>query len=403
MALSSGDQLGHYEIQSIIGSGGMGEVYRATDMKLNRDVAIKVLPDAFAGDPDRLAIHTRSSGARGPEPSEYRSNLWDRGPRACVMELVEGESPKGPVPIDTALNYAKQIAAGLEAAHERGIVHRDLKPRNIKVTPDGTIKILDFGLAKSTEPAAPATNATNSPTMSLAMTQAGMIIGTAGYMSPEQARGKPVDKPTDIWAFGVILYELLTGTILFAHHETVTDIIAAVVAREPDWSALPRETPGYVRRLLERCLRKDAKKRLRDIGDARIALEEPEADATPSASSVTKSPAARRWAVAAGLFAIAAVAFAAVLALIHFREAPPEAQRVRFHIPIPDGVSQVREAAISPDGKKLRSGETSTPMGACGSRNWIPLLRAQFPGQKERAISSGRRTAAPWQFHLGPN
>ena len=256
MALSSGDQLGHYEIQCIIGSGGMGEVYRATDLKLNRDVAIKVLPEAFASDPDRLARFTREAHVLATLNHPNIAAIYGVEDRALVMELVEGENLKGRVPLDTALNYARQIAAGIEAAHERGIVHRDLKPSNIKVTPDGTIKILDFGLAKFTETAAPATKATNSPTMSLAMTQAGMIMGTAGYMSPEQARGKPVDKRTDIWAFGVVLYELLTGTTLFDHHETVTDIIAAVVTREPDWSALPKETPGYVRRLLDRCLRK---------------------------------------------------------------------------------------------------------------------------------------------------
>ena len=352
MALSSGDQLGHYEIQCIIGSGGMGEVYRATDMKLNRDVAIKVLPEAFASDPDRLARFTREAHVLATLNHPNIAAIYGVEDRALVMELVEGENLKGRVPLDTALNYARQIAAGIEAAHERGIVHRDLKPSNIKVTPDGTIKILDFGLAKFTETAAPATKATNSPTMSLAMTQAGMIIGTAGYMSPEQARGKPVDKRTDIWAFGVVLYELLTGTTLFDHHETVTDIIAAVVTREPDWSALPKETPGYVRRLLDRCLRKNPKQRLRDIGDARIALEESEADPA-SSSPVTKSSAARWWAIAAGLFAIAAATFGTVLAVIHFREATPEPQRFRFHIPIPDGVSLVREAAVSPDGRRI--------------------------------------------------
>src|SRR6516225_2368796 len=205
------ESIAHYRIVSKLGEGGMGAVYRATDTKLNRDVAIKVLPDAFATDPDRIARFIREAQALAALNHPNIAQIYGVEDRALVMELVEGEDLEGPVTLDTAMNYAKQIAAGLEAAHERGIVHRDLKPGNIKVTPDGTIKILDFGLAKSTEPAAQGANTTNSPTMSLGMTQAGMIMGTSGYMSPEQARGKPVDKRTDIWAFGVILYELLTG------------------------------------------------------------------------------------------------------------------------------------------------------------------------------------------------
>jgi Tol biopolymer transport system component/predicted Ser/Thr protein kinase len=326
----------------------MGTVYRATDTKLNRDVAIKVLTPKFAEDASRMQRFEREAQVLASLNHPNIAAIYGIEQGAIVMELVEGEDLHGPMSAETAIGYARQIAEALEAAHEKGIIHRDLKPANIKITRDGVVKLLDFGLAKAAE-SVPDGGNTQSPTMSLAMTQAGMILGTAAYMSPEQARGRPVDKRADIWAFGVILYELLTGTTLFAHYETITDIIAAVVAREPDWTALPKETPGYVRRLLERCLRKNPKQRLRDIGDVRIALEEPEADATSSESPVTKSSAARWWGVATGLFAIAAAA----LALIHFREAPPEAQRVRFRIPIPDGVSQVREAAIAPDGKKL--------------------------------------------------
>jgi serine/threonine-protein kinase len=229
---------------------------------------------------------------------------------AIVMELVEGANLKGPVPVEPAVDYARQIASGLEAAHEKGVVHRDLKPANIKVTPEGVVKLLDFGLAKASEAAVSAAGAspTMSPTLSLEMTQAGKILGTAAYMSPEQARGKAVDRRTDIWAFGVVLYELLTGQALFASGGTLSDTIAAVMTREPDWSVLPKDTPPHVRRLLRRCLCKDAKNRLRDIGDARLALEEG-GDATLEGVPQTPPNRLRRalpWAMAAAATIIAA-------------------------------------------------------------------------------------------------
>src|SRR5690242_15079868 len=213
--MSRSSSIGHYRIISKLGSGGMGEVWRATDTRLNRDVAIKVLPEAFAQDPDRMARFTREAQMLAALNHPNIAAIYGIEQGALIMELVEGDDLKGPLPSDTALAYARQIAEGLEAAHEKGIIHRDLKPANIKVTPAGHVKILDFGLAKATEESTGGSSATMSPTLSLAMTQAGVILGTAAYMSPEQARGKPVDKRADIWSFGVVLYEMLTGSTLF--------------------------------------------------------------------------------------------------------------------------------------------------------------------------------------------
>jgi serine/threonine-protein kinase len=287
--MSAPTSIAHYRITGKLGEGGMGAVYRATDTRLNRDVAIKVLPPAFAEDAARMARLEREAQVLAALNHPNIAAIYGIEQGAIVMELVEGEDLKGPVPVETAVHYARQIAAGLEAAHEKGIVHRDLKPANIKVTPEGTVKLLDFGLAKAGDDTASASSVvspTMSPTLSLTMTQAGVILGTAAYMSPEQARGKPVDKRADIWAFGVVLFELLAGRMLFGGGETVTDTIASVVTREPDWNALPQDTPPRVRRLLERCLRKDPKLRLRDIGDARLTLDEPEPNAhVPQAAS----------------------------------------------------------------------------------------------------------------------
>jgi len=261
MPLPPGHKLGHYEILSLIGAGGMGEVYRARDPRVGRDVAIKVSADRFS---DRFDREARAVAALN-HPNIC--TLYDVGPDYLVMEYVEGEAPKGPLPFGIALNYAHQIADALEAAHEKGITHRDLKPANIKVRPDGTVKVLDFGLAKTN--AAPASSGgENSPTLSMAATQGGAILGTAGYMAPEQARGKPVDKRADIWAFGVVFYELLTGERLF-QGEDVTETLARVIQAEPKLDA----APGKVHRLLKKCLEKDPRKRLRDIGDVWELLE----------------------------------------------------------------------------------------------------------------------------------
>jgi Tol biopolymer transport system component len=344
--MSPQESIGHYTITSKLGEGGMGAVYRATDTKLNREVALKVLPEAFAADPDRMARFEREAQMLAALNHPNIAAIYGIEQGAIVMELVEGETPSGKIPIETALAYARQIATALEAAHEKGIIHRDLKPANIKVTPDGVVKLLDFGLAKATEETAG--NPANSPTMSLTMTQAGVILGTAAYMSPEQARGKMVDKRSDIWAFGVVLFEMLTGRALYGGGETVTDTIAAVVTREPDWSALPADTPPRVRRLLERCLRKDSKQRLRDIGEARVILDEPET-AAPAVSEARSSKLP--W-IAATALAVAAAAAGAGW----WRASQPERRMpMRFDVSLgPDAVAgDFNGVAISPDGSRL--------------------------------------------------
>jgi len=269
--------IAHYKIIAKLGEGGMGAVYRATDTKLNRDVAIKVLPQVFAADAARMQRFEREAQVLAALNHPNIAAIYGIEQGAIVMELVEGDDLKGPLPVETAIAYSRQIAEGLAAAHEKGIVHRDLKPANIRVTQSGRVKLLDFGLAKGTEENASlgGSHPTISPTLSLAMTQAGVILGTAAYMSPEQARGKPVDRRADIWAFGVVLFEMLTGKAVFGD-ETVTDTIASVVKQEPDWKALPPDTPAYLRKLLERCLRKDPSRRMQSIGDVRLLLEEPD-------------------------------------------------------------------------------------------------------------------------------
>ncbi len=270
MALTAGTRLGPYEILTPIGAGGMGEVYRARDTKLDREVAIKVLPAALAQDPERLARFEREAkvlaSLNHPNIATIHGVEESGGIRALVMELVPGESVRGPLPLETVLNYAKQIADALEAAHEKGIIHRDLKPANIMITPAGVIKVLDFGLAAVAQ-SSDSSNPANSPTLTISPTRAGMILGTAAYMSPEQARGTAVDKRADIWAFGVVLYELLTGKPLF-QGETVSDTLAAVIKEEPDWTRVPPKA----QRLLQACLQKDAKQRLQAIGDWRLLL-----------------------------------------------------------------------------------------------------------------------------------
>ena len=263
LTLSPGARLGPYEILSTLGAGGMGEVYRARDATLNRAVAIKVLLPAVANDPDRLARFSREAqvlaSLNHPNIAQIFGIEESNGVTALVMELVEGEDlsqriARGPIPLDETLPIARQIAEALEAAHEQGIIHRDLKPANIKVRADGTVKVLDFGLAKAldTPASSGAVEAMNSPTItSPAVTQAGMILGTAAYMAPEQARGKAVDRRADIWAFGAVLFEMLTGRQVFKG-ETVSHVIAAVLKDEPDWTALPADTPAPIRRLLRR-------------------------------------------------------------------------------------------------------------------------------------------------------
>ncbi len=326
----------------------MGEVWRATDTKLNREVAIKILPEAFAQDPDRMARFTREAQALASLNHPNIATIYGVEEHALVIELVEGPTladriARGPMGIDEALPIARQIAEALEAAHEKGIVHRDLKPANIKLTAEGKVKVLDFGLAQ-VAPASPGDSTENSPTLTLRATQAGIIVGTAAYMAPEQARGKPVDKRADIWAFGVVLCEMLTGERLFPGDD-LTSVLASVVKDEPDWKRFPLS----VRRLLQRCLEKDPKRRLRDIGDAMALVEAgpgPTAPA-PGAGSVQR----RLWGVTA-----AACLAASVFGFLYIRQKPPAPPDVaRFQIRLPDKVrfSAGGSFTLSPDGRHL--------------------------------------------------
>ncbi|MGD1097249.1 MAG: serine/threonine-protein kinase, partial [Bryobacteraceae bacterium] len=340
MPLSVGTKLGPYEILAPIGAGGMGEVYRAKDSKLDREVAIKILPDALTHDPERLARFEREAKVLASLNHSHVAQIYAVEQGALVMELVEGETLRGPLPIETALNYAKQIAEALEAAHEKGIIHRDLKPANIMITSAGEVKVLDFGLARTANE--PLSDPQNSPTLTMSPTHAGMILGTAAYMAPEQARGKTVDKRADIWAFGCVVYEMLTGKQLF-HGENVSDILAAVLKEEPDLDRVPAK----VRRLLERCLEKDPKKRLRDIGDWALLLDE---------AKSLKAARPLLWIAAVSALVLAL----AVLGLVHFREGPPSvAPNIELTIVPPRG-SPLRPVGglisppeISPDGSAV--------------------------------------------------
>jgi eukaryotic-like serine/threonine-protein kinase len=293
--IGPGSRVGPYEIVAKIGEGGMGEVLRARDARLNRDVAIKILLPAFASDADRLARFSREASVLAslnhPNIAQVHGLEDAGGAPALVMELVEGSTlaeriARGPIPIEETLAIARQIADALEAAHGQGIVHRDLKPANIKVRSDGTVKVLDFGLAKAMDMArGSGSAATNSPTMSDHATAAGVILGTAAYMAPEQARNALVDKRADLWAFGAVVYEMVTGRRAF-DGATLSDTIAAVLTREPDWALLPDAAPSALRRLLRRCLEKDRRARLADAADARLEIEEaqaspPEAEPRP--------------------------------------------------------------------------------------------------------------------------
>jgi serine/threonine protein kinase/Tol biopolymer transport system component len=379
--LQSGSRVGAYEILAPLGAGGMGEVYRAKDARLDRDVALKVLAEEFFEDRDRVVRFEREAKSLAalnhPGIAAIYSFEEVSGRHLLVMELVEGEGldariASGPLPVGETLSYARQIAEALEAAHEKGIIHRDLKPANVKVTPDGRVKLLDFGLAKIFEgDGGPGSspNVTHSPTLTARATAAGVILGTAAYMSPEQARGKALDKRTDVWAFGCVLYEMLTGRRAF-EGETVSDTLAAVLKEDPNWAALPEPTPAAVRKVLRRCLQRDAKLRLHDIADARLDLEELAAStasgsspfeektadsnsAGASAERASRERGSRRsfwiaWGVAA--------AFAAAAGALALRaRAPGSAPVVRLSIPLPPGQILTGNSgpAISRDGRTL--------------------------------------------------
>jgi len=362
MALTPGTRLGHYEILGAIGAGGMGEVYRARDSQLNRDVAIKVLPDLFAGDADRLARFTREAQTLGalnhPNIATIHGIEQSSGVRALVMELVAGEDlsahiARGPIPVAEALAIARQIADALEAAHEQGIVHRDLKPANIKLRSDGTVKVLDFGLAKALGPDVGGVTADvmNSPTLTrhgVTGTQSGVIIGTAAYMAPEQARGKAVDKRADIWAFGVVLYEMLTGTRLF-EGESVAETLGLLFSRSPDPGALPADVTPGIRALIARCLVKDPRQRLRDIGDARLQIDDALAgrgemppDRAPASAIVERR---RPW-----IWLTVPVIAIAAAAVGRFTNVSTPGALVRLSIALPPGEQVTTVPAISRDG-----------------------------------------------------
>ena len=370
-ALVIGETHGHYHITERIGAGGMGEVYRATDTKLKRDVAIKVLPDEVAQDPARLARFQREAellaSLNHPHIAAIHGLEEAAGKPLLILELVEGEDlserlERGAIPGDEATEIARQIAEALEEAHEHGVIHRDLKPANVKLTPEGKVKVLDFGLAKAWDAedvTGGSRDASRSPTLAYSGTQAGVILGTAAYMSPEQARGKVVDKRADIWAFGVVLYEMLVGDKLFGG-ETATDIIASVVKEQPDWARLPEETPRVLRHVLRRCLVKDPHKRLRDIGDARLEIElalSGDEDAPEPASAASAGPTAgwRRLAP----WVVASLLGATTLGVLLAPRRTPESPVLRFDVPPPEGASFALQVAspgpvrVSPDGRML--------------------------------------------------
>jgi serine/threonine protein kinase len=338
MPPSVGDRLGPYEILAPIGKGGMGEVYRARDTKLKREVAIKVLPETFARDPERMARFQREAEVLASLNHPNIAAIYGVEERALVMELVEGSSPKGPLSFDEAWKIASQIASALEYAHDKGIMHRDLKPANIMVTPEGLVKLLDFGLAKAftNQRESASASAENSPTLTLGATEVGMILGTAAYMAPEQARGKAVDKRADIWSFGVVLHELLTGERLFSGDDAA-ETLAAVIHKQPDLAKAPRQA----RRLLEECLQKDPKQRLRDIGDAKKFVGAEVTAVQPSRSRVWWVP----WTIS--VMAVVGSVFA-----LRVHESPSLEQMARFEVPAPAKTSG-GTFELSPDGRYL--------------------------------------------------
>jgi hypothetical protein len=402
MTLAPGTRLGAYEITGLIGAGGMGEVYRARDVRLNRDVAIKILPDMFAADHDRVARFQREAQVLASLNHPYIAQihgLEDGGPaKALVLELVDGPTlsdliSKGPIPLDEALPIAKQIAEALETAHNSGVIHRDLKPANIKLKSDGTVKILDFGLAKAldTSPASSIAMMSISPTItSPAMTAGGVILGTAAYMSPEQARGKPLDKRTDIWAFGCVLFEMLTGTQAFAS-DTVSDTVAAVLTRDPDWTRLPASLPGVLHKLVRRCLDKNPARRLRDAGDIQLELDAL-ADPQPTLEERPARPASVRHR-AVWLAIVALAAGAAFVAGLTFASRAPVPAATTWRGDLLGGPTISMMPRISPDGATLAfiaivDGQSQVAVMKPQSGNWQVLTRDRTRGSVIQATWS---------------
>ena len=397
-----GTTLSHFKVLEKIGEGGMGEVYRAEDTNLSREVAIKVLPKQFTQDLERLVRFEREAkllaSLNHPNIAAIYSFEHSEDIHFLVLELVEGETlaervAKGPLPVEEALEVCRQIAEGVEAAHEKGIIHRDLKPANVKVTPEGKVKVLDFGLAKAFEGETPVTDISQSPTLIEGMTRAGVILGTVGYMSPEQARGKPVDQRADIFAFGCVLYECLTGGQLF-DGPTASDTLASVLTREPDWSLLPDGTPPPIRRLLRRCLDKDSRERLPHIGAARLDIRD--ALAAPSSEGMEAVEVTRRerlkWAIAGLAVGVLVVAIVAGIAgwRVTRSGAVMSVPLQRFSIDLPDGTilptGTGRDFAISPDGQSL----VYVALDASGKRLYIRRLdeleAVPIPGTEGAAL-----------------
>jgi hypothetical protein len=402
MPLNPGTTLGVYEVLAKIGEGGMGEVYQARDTTLERDVALKVLPEAFTADAERLARFEREAKVLASLNHPNIGGIYGfestGDTRALVLELIEGPTladriAQGPISLAETLPIARQIGEALEAAHEQGVIHRDLKPANIKVKADGTVKVLDFGLAKAFQPAGAESNLSVSPTISLtvAATQLGMVLGTAAYMAPEQAKGRAVDKRVDVWAFGAVLYEMLAGARVFAAAD-VSDTLAYVLTKDIDWEPLPTNTPASLRRLLRRCLERDPKRRLRDIGDARLELDELLAAplSEPSNMAAVASPRLRPW--QRPLPAVVALALIAVVAWLAgstlVREPVSSGGVVRVAMALPESaplgeVGRGAGVAMSPDGTSVvyrgpsggsRSGESVLYLRAVDELEVTPLV-----------------------------
>ena len=367
MSLNVGSRLGHYDVTALIGEGGMGQVYQATDTKLKRQVALKILPEAFSADPERLARFQREAevlaSLNHPNIAAIHGLEEAEGIRALVLELVEGPTladriKRGPIPLDEALPIAKQIAEALEAAHEKGIIHRDLKPANIKVREDGTVKVLDFGLAKALDPS-PTGDPSESPTLTAMATQMGVIMGTAAYMSPEQARGKTVDKRADIWAFGVVTVEMLTGRKVF-EGEDVSTTLSCVLQKEPDWSLLPSTVPPVFRVYLRRCLEKNVKERVHDVADVRLAMSGAFDEAAAATSTAHRAGSGRvgwqrAFPLALGTLVIGSLASGLVVWRMMQPDMPPV---TRFRVSPDQGVllhalGRSPDLAVSPDGTRI--------------------------------------------------